>query len=372
VEYKAIPILSGTEIQDRTVDHLFAVMGRLDDFHDRIWPGAFEKTIKERGARVKALWQHNNAEPPIGVPVLLRELGRGEVPAKVTALWPDVSGALLGRVRYLETPRGDEVLTGIAQGAITENSIGYDPVKFDFEELNLDETGQNKVLARNLREVRLWDISPVNWGAQEAAIMIKAAVPYKDTGKADEGTAWSAPGLGDFTSDAWDALNGAEQRRIMAHFAFAANMPPATFGDLKLPHHAAAKSGVGPVVWRGVAAAMGALMGARGGVKIPDADRQAVYSHLARHYGQFNKEPPEFKLLELSAMVAAVLEPGALKEGRVLSKGNLERLKNALAVLNEILLAAEPSSEEGAKALTARRALVRRAILEAEIAARTG
>ena len=47
-------------------------------------------------------------------------------------------------------------------------------------------------------------------------------------------------------------------------------------------------------VWRGVAAAMAALKGARGGVDISSADRRGVYNHLARHYREFDEEPPEF------------------------------------------------------------------------------
>lgn len=58
----------------------------------------------------------------------------------------------------------------------------------------------------------------------------------------------------------------------------------------KLEHHKA--EGEHAVVWNGVAAAMGALLGARGGVDIPADDLQPVYDHLAQHYRQFEKEPP--------------------------------------------------------------------------------
>lgn len=109
---------------------------------------------------------------------------------------------------------------------------------------------------------------------------------------APEDTAWSAPALGDFTAESWDDISDAEKRRIAGHYAWAVAMPPATFGDLKLPHHRASD---GNVVWRGVAAAMGVLMGGRGGADIPSADRRKVYDHLSRHYRQWEKEPPEFR-----------------------------------------------------------------------------
>jgi len=86
----------------------------------------------------------------------------------------------------------------------------------------------------------------------------------------------------------------------------------------KLPHHKA--SGQHAVVWRGVAAAMAALMGARGGVNIPEADRRGVYNHLSRHYEEFEKEPPEFRNynveddLELLSLLKSCYEPEKLTD----------------------------------------------------------
>ena len=71
------------------------------------------------------------------------------------------------------------------------------------------------------------------------------------------------------------------------------NENPDIKSSYKLPHHLAV--GEHAVVWNGVKAAMGALMGARGGVDIPDEDRKGVYNHLAKHYKQFDEEAPEFK-----------------------------------------------------------------------------
>jgi len=62
----------------------------------------------------------------------------------------------------------------------------------------------------------------------------------------------------------------------------------------KLPHHKMI-GGTLKVVWRGVAAAMAVLLGARGGIDLPRDDKRKVYEHLAAHYRQFDKEAPEFK-----------------------------------------------------------------------------
>ena len=168
VEFKSLPILTKEIGEDRVVKSLFAVMGHVDSYNDRIWPDAFQKTLADARTmdRIKVFWQHDSFAPPIGVPVLLREMRRTEMPENVLEMFPDATGALYGEVKYLDTPRGNEVLTGIREGAITENSIGYDPITFDFE---TDADGER---LRNLRQARLWDVSPVNWGAQEAALTI--------------------------------------------------------------------------------------------------------------------------------------------------------------------------------------------------------
>ena len=64
------------------------------------------------------------------------------------------------------------------------------------------------------------------------------------------------------------------------------------FGAYKLPHHDII-NGRFVTVWTGVRAAMGALMGARGGVDIPANEEGRAYAHLANHYRQFQRDPPE-------------------------------------------------------------------------------
>jgi hypothetical protein len=116
--------------------------------------------------------------------------------------------------------------------------------------------------------------------------------------KADEDRAWNWHGEAE--KDKSDAIldAGGWERLEDAHAWFdpAADTehdPPHEKGAYKLPHHEIVDGRL-RVVWNGVRSAMQVLMGARGGVDIPDADRRGVYDHLAGHYEEFGKEPPPF------------------------------------------------------------------------------
>lgn len=104
-----------------------------------------------------------------------------------------------------------------------------------------------------------------------------------DYGKSDK--AWSKPSLKDFTDKSWEELSASEKREIAGHYAYAANMPPVSFGDLKFPHHEPKSHNV---VWSAVSNAMARLNQS----DISDSDKKAVYKHLKSHYAEFEKEPP--------------------------------------------------------------------------------
>jgi len=65
------------------------------------------------------------------------------------------------------------------------------------------------------------------------------------------------------------------------------------FGAYKLPH-VDVIGGKPYAIWRGIVAAMAALLGARGGVDIPNEDKEKVYRAIAKYYRKVDKEPPEF------------------------------------------------------------------------------
>lgn len=66
--------------------------------------------------------------------------------------------------------------------------------------------------------------------------------------------------------------------------------------------------------WRQTANRMAILMGGRGGVDIPDADRKPVYNRLVKVYRMFDKEPPDFKDYgeTLDIILFAMKHPGAI------------------------------------------------------------
>jgi len=64
-----------------------------------------------------------------------------------------------------------------------------------------------------------------------------------------------------------------------------------TLGAYKLPF-ADIVDGELVAVWRGVAASMAALNGARGGLDVPDSERQGIYNAIKVYYKKFKETPP--------------------------------------------------------------------------------
>ena len=114
----------------------------------------------------------------------------------------------------------------------------------------------------------------------------RGAIPSHQTEKADEDTDWDAG------AEVRKAEGKSELRRM--HTYVDDEGDPEAKSSYKLPHHKAD----GTVVWAGVVAAMGALMGARGGVSIPGESRRGIYNHLKKHYDQFDKQAPDFKTVD--------------------------------------------------------------------------
>jgi len=155
----------GIDIEERRIKGYFAVMGNFDGY-DIIEKGAFAKTITEQGDRVKVFWIHQFFEP-IGKPAEMKEVSRGRLPAKLLKRAPEATAGLYADLKISRTRRGDEALELAKDGVLDEGSIGFDPIKEEWQEH--EELGGKKV--RHLKEVRLYDLSPVPLGMNPAAII---------------------------------------------------------------------------------------------------------------------------------------------------------------------------------------------------------
>jgi len=135
-----------------------SIFNNIDSDNEMVVPGAFAKTIQERGPsaakpRIKHLWQHNTYMP-IALPTILREDSKG---------------------LYFESKFGtdqfsrDKFLQHV-DGIITELSIGYNIVKWEKAKRSAtDETWYYK-----LTELMLWEYSSVTWGANSLTEIISA------------------------------------------------------------------------------------------------------------------------------------------------------------------------------------------------------
>lgn len=175
-EQKSIPFeLKEMDEEEGTFEGYAATFSETpDSYGDIIDPGAFKKTLKEAGKRVKVLWNHDAWEP-IGVPIEMEE---------------DEKGLRFKAKLSLGVQRAREVLSLMKDGVVTEMSIGYYTIK---------ELWDSDAKIRHLQEIRLWDVSPVTFAANpEATIVgVKAeAKPYpnehacrlRDPGDFEEGS----------------------------------------------------------------------------------------------------------------------------------------------------------------------------------------
>ncbi|MBU6430684.1 MAG: hypothetical protein KGR26_16820, partial [Cyanobacteria bacterium REEB65] len=115
----------------------------------------------------------------------------------------------------------------------------------------------------------------------------------------DQGAAWDGDAAVDRLRK-WAGVDADEPKaeawqKYEKGFAWVDSSAKDNLGSYKLPHHDV-KDGELVVNFKGVAAAMAALNGARGsGMDLSDADKSAVHAHLASHYKQFDQPVPELK-----------------------------------------------------------------------------
>lgn len=333
-----------------------SVFGNKDAHGHVVVQGAFKKTLEKNGRNgtgVAMLYQHDSYRP-IGIWTLLEEDKKGL----------KVEGQLA-----MKTQDGRETYELMKMKALRGLSIGYDTVIYE------DDV---KKKVRYLKEIDLWEVSPVTFGAnlraqittvkeEELKELLRQAkterelekilrdsgfskvdaqhflslhrTALRDSGAVDE-VGWSVildslktinssltfhNGLFGFSYEEkgiggnrnlplnagipWDATAAVKRIRSWAGgpgkddvdftkyrqaFVWFNSADPNIFGSYKLPF-ADVIGGMLKAKWGGVFRAMGAVLGARGGVAIPAADKKRAYNFLASYYKKFDKPVPDFK-----------------------------------------------------------------------------
>ena len=235
------------------------------------------------------MWAHNYDEPPIG---LAEKLGFKTIDGKKKLVYQPVL--------HRKTPMSNYIADLVDAGIIKATSVGFKPIEME----------ENTYTKTELLELSLVGV-PMNQGALAMGIskgysqdVIKKVLPdadFKDLKKEEKMEVEDKKAVIGYkkyplsTSDTWDSaaeVREADVDDLKKMSTWYDSEKPELKSSYKLPHHTL--SGY-KTVWNGVAAAMAALMGARGGVNIPDVDKRGVYNHLAKHYQDFDKEAPELK-----------------------------------------------------------------------------
>ncbi len=152
------------------VEAYVSVMGIIDEDipPDMIENGSYTKTIQERGPaganRIRVLHQHRWDEV-VGKPVELVEHSRDQLPAELLEKYPNATGGLFTKTQFiLDVQRAREDFALYKSGAMSEWSVGIDVLQHE-----MDKT-EDGATFRRIKEICLWEYSPVTWGANQATI----------------------------------------------------------------------------------------------------------------------------------------------------------------------------------------------------------
>lgn len=142
-------------LKDREIEGYGATFNNVDHGGDIVMPGAFRKSLRQHakaGTMPKMLWNHDSNAPPIGVWKSIEE---------------DDNGLhMIGE--FADTQMGSDVRTLAKMKAIDSMSIGYLAIDVGF-----DRDGN-----RLLKEVDLWEVSPVNFPMNPRAVIQAAKSMY--------------------------------------------------------------------------------------------------------------------------------------------------------------------------------------------------
>jgi len=265
-------------------------------------------------------------------------------------------------MQFAQTELADEYFELYKDGFMKAFSVGFIPIKYVAPDEEIK--AKYKDARRVFTKVELLEISCVAVPANREALVkaanngnsvaksilaeieTKGALPYADLPiHEDLNRKWDAAAAVKRVKNwASDEEGNVDFKKFSKAFLWVADDGKDKITGYKLPF-ADVIDGELKAIWRGVAAAMQAVLGARGGVDIPESDRKKVYNNLVKYYKKFDKEPPEYKQSIIEFVKYITEEDTEQKAGAVLNKRNKERLQKIIELANEILSEAEKENE---------------------------
>ncbi len=236
------------------------------------------------------LWAHNYDGLPIGIATDIIKDGNKTI----------AEGIFAGTKKAQEVRElyDAKVIRAVSVGGIVKEMVGKQITKFELVEFSFVPVPANPEALSLIKKVKLKVLDMVHKGF----ITVKSVVPKHDPQRADIEMSWDGAAAIDrmrkfFSTDNSGEKDQMEWDKYVDGFTWYNEVEINDFTSYKLPHHDIV-DGNFMTVFKGVVAAMSALNGARGGVDVPENDRQKIWDHLADHYKQFDQEPPELKSMD--------------------------------------------------------------------------
>lgn len=291
----------------------YAATFDLDRGGDIIAKGAFDKTLadhKKRKRQIRMLWQHNS-----------HELIGGYPPEKA---FVDSNGLFVEGEINLDTRRGKEAYALAKQGVLCDFSIGYMVHDSEYQTMK-------GIPVRLINELELFEVSPVGEPMNPKAQItdVKSAFAFHDLPVAPRDQEWDAE---------------AALVRVKA-FLDSSEAPSETFGKAFLWSDAKSNDDfdgykllIADVIDGKLTAIPRAIFAAtasatKGGIAIPEDDRDDVVASVDRYYAKMDLESPfrksAVRLDDLSILTERDLEK-LFKSGVCFTNQTSKRLASAL------------------------------------------
>lgn len=301
--YKSIPFqtdLNKKNLGEDTQANVFRFAGYGSTFHnidldgDVIEPGAFKASLQEMTP--KFLLMHNMRDLPIGI-------------------FPTIQEDKKGLFLIAEMPLDDDKVRGRIVPQLKTGSINSLSIGFEIQDSEIKKIDRKRI--RFIQKVKLFEVSlvtiPANPQAQITAMKAmlkqiedKAGINKNESAKiikkattnwrilpkelTPRDTQWDSEAAIKRWRDAVDSTekpNGKYKRNFLWYDA----TKEENFGSYKLPIGDIVE-GKHMAVPRAIFAARAALVGARGGVDIPEVDRKKVEMNINKYYEVMGLEMP--------------------------------------------------------------------------------